>query len=344
LPTTRYNRLGRGLNDVYPHQVWYTTSFTRAQIKGDFRLPPANVYVHPQGICDSSNVGPGTRVWAFAHVLVGAVIGSDCNICDHVFIESDVIIGNKVTIKCGVQLWDGLRLEDEVFVGPNATFANDRYPRSKVYPSEYLKTHVLRGASIGANATILPGLTIGERALVAAGSVVTRDVPAKVLVQGNPARPSAFLDADLVDFGARDGEAPLEILPGVEVRRVSRTPERSEALISIEIVRDIPFVAQHFYALTEAPSGVLAGGHAYIRCAQFIALFSGAVTALVDNARERRAVRLSEPGTGILVPPGTWGGYLAFAPGTMLGVFNSEPYDPADRIQDYRTFLKRYGG
>ena len=134
----------------------------------------------------------------------GAVIGSDCNICDHVFIENDVVIGDKVTIKCGVQLWDGVRLEDEVFVGPNATFANDRYPRSKVYPSEYLKTHVLRGASIGANATILPGLTIGERALVAAGSVVTRDVPAKVLVQGNPARPSAFLDADLVDVGARD--------------------------------------------------------------------------------------------------------------------------------------------
>ena len=308
------------------------------------QLSPANIYVHPQGICDSSNVGSGTRVWAFAHVLSGAVIGSECNICDHVFIENDVIIGDKVTIKCGVQLWDGLRLEDEVFVGPNATFANDRYPRSKVYPSEYLKTHVLRGASIGANATILPGLTIGEGSLVAAGSVVTRDVPAKVLVQGNPARPSAFLDADLVDVGARDdGEAPLEILPGVKVWRATRIPEVSEALISIELAPNIPFVVQHFCTLTEVPSGMLAGGHAYTRSAQFIVLFSGAVTALVDNARERRAVRLSVPGMTMLMPPGTWGGYLAFAPRTMLGVFCSERYDPADRIPDYRTFLHRYG-
>ena len=142
---------------------------------------------------------------------------------------------------------------------------------------------------------------------------------------------------------ATTGEAPLEILPGVEVRRAPRTPERSEALISIELARNIPFVAQHFCTLTEVPSGMLAGGHAYIRCAQFIVLFSGAVTALVDNARERRAVRLSVPGMTILMPPGTWGGYLAFAPGTMLGVFYSEPYDPADRIPDYRTFLNRYG-
>ena len=277
---------------------------------------------------------------------VGAVIGSECNICDHVFIENDVVIGDKVTIKCGVQLWDGVRLEDEVFVGPNATFANDRYPRSKVYPSEYLKTHVLRGASIGANATILPGLTIGERSLVAAGSVVTRDVPAKVLVQGNPARPSAFLDADLVDVGARDDcEDPLEILPGVEVRRVPRTSERSGALDLDRACSQYSFCGAAFLRFDRGSQRrALAGGHAYIRCAQFIVLFSGAVTALVDNARERRAVRLSVPGTGILMPPGTWGGYLAFAPGTMLGVFCSEPYDPADRIQDYRTFLKRYGG
>ena len=308
------------------------------------QLSPANIYVHPQGICDSSNVGSGTRVWAFAHVLSGAVIGSECNICDHVFIENDVVIGDKVTIKCGVQLWDGVRLGDEVFVGPNATFANDRYPRSKVYPSEYLKTHVLRGASIGANATILPGLTIGEGSLVAAGSVVTRDVPAKILVQGNPARPSVFLDADLVDVGARDDwEAPIAILPGVEVWRPPGILERSEALTSIELARNIPFVVQHFCTLTDVPSGMLAGGYAYTRCAQFIVLFSGAVTALVDNARERRAVRLSVPGMTIFMPPGTWGGYLAFAAGTMLGVFYSEPYDSADRIPDYRMFLDRYG-
>src|SRR5450759_3745943 len=130
-------------------------------------------YVHPQAICESSSVGENTFVWAFAHVLPNAVIGTDCNICDGVFIENDVVVGNRVTVKCGVQLWDGLVVEDDVFIGPNATFTNDRFPRSKVFPEKFLKTIIRKGASIGANATILPGLEIGPRAVVGAGSVVT---------------------------------------------------------------------------------------------------------------------------------------------------------------------------
>src|SRR5207342_2576766 len=131
-----------------------------------------NYFCHPNALCESKEIGSGTRVWAFAHILPGARIGADCNICDGVFVENDVVIGDRVTVKCGVQLWDGVRLEDDVFVGPNATFTNDPMPRSKVYPAEFSKTIVRRGASIGANATILPGLTIGECSLVAAGSVV----------------------------------------------------------------------------------------------------------------------------------------------------------------------------
>jgi UDP-2-acetamido-3-amino-2,3-dideoxy-glucuronate N-acetyltransferase len=145
-------------------------------------------FVHPQGLCETSAVGEGTRVWAFTHVLAGARIGADCNICDHVFIENDVVVGDRVTVKSGVQLWDGLRLGDDVFVGPNATFTNDPFPRSKAYDHEVPITRVEDGASIGANATILPGLTIGSRAMVGAGSVVTRDVPAGAIVAGNPAR------------------------------------------------------------------------------------------------------------------------------------------------------------
>src|SRR4030088_2199160 len=118
----------------------------------------SGVYVHPQGLCESSTVGKGTRIWAFAHVLPGARIGRDCNICDGVFIENDVVVGDRVTIKCGVQLWDGLELEDDVFIGPNATFTNDHFPRSKLRSAPYLRTIVRRGASIGANATILPGI------------------------------------------------------------------------------------------------------------------------------------------------------------------------------------------
>ncbi len=93
--------------------------------------------VHPQGLCETTHVGEGTRIWAFSHVLPGASLGRDCNICDHVFIENDVVLGDRVTVKCGVQLWDGLRIEDDVFIGPNATFTNDRFPRSKQYPERF---------------------------------------------------------------------------------------------------------------------------------------------------------------------------------------------------------------
>lgn len=144
-------------------------------------------FVHPQALVETDRIGDGTRVWAFVHILSGAIIGSDCNICDHVFIENDVKVGDRVTVKCGVQLWDGVRLEDDVFIGPNATFTNDLFPRSK-QPFKVLQTVVRRGASIGANATLLPGITIGEKAMVAAGAVVIRDVAAFTLVAGNPAR------------------------------------------------------------------------------------------------------------------------------------------------------------
>jgi acetyltransferase-like isoleucine patch superfamily enzyme len=145
-------------------------------------------YIHPHALVeDGVKVGDKTRVWAFVHILPGAVIGEECNICDHVFIEGDVTIGDRVTIKCGVQVWDGLRIESDVFIGPNATFTNDPYPRSK-QDFELSYTLVKEGATIGANATILPGITIGEKSMVGAGAVVTKDVPAKTLVLGNPAR------------------------------------------------------------------------------------------------------------------------------------------------------------
>ena len=151
-------------------------------------------FVHSNAIVEAgASIGDGTRVWAFVHILPRASIGVDCNVCDHVFIENDVTIGDRVTIKCGVQIWDGISIEDDVFVGPNATFSNDMFPRSKVYPDKFLATTVKKGASIGANATILPGITIGENAMVAAGAVVTKDVPAYALVMGNPARIKRYL-------------------------------------------------------------------------------------------------------------------------------------------------------
>jgi acetyltransferase-like isoleucine patch superfamily enzyme len=152
------------------------------------------VYIDPRAVVEPGvTVGPGTRIWGFTHILRGVVIGRDCNICEHVFIEGGVILGDRVTVKCGVQLWDGVILEDDVFVGPNATFTNDPYPRSRQHLKEYPKTIVRKGASIGANATILPGIIIGTNAMVGAGAVVTRDVPPNAVVVGNPARVLRYL-------------------------------------------------------------------------------------------------------------------------------------------------------
>jgi UDP-2-acetamido-3-amino-2,3-dideoxy-glucuronate N-acetyltransferase len=145
-------------------------------------------FAHPQALVESDRIGAGTRVWAFAHVLPGATIGAECNICDGVFVENDVTVGDRVTVKCGVQLWDGVTLEDDVFVGPNATFTNDLFPRSGQHPDAYARTLVRRGASIGANATILAGTTIGPNAMIGAGAVVTKSVPPNAIVVGNPAR------------------------------------------------------------------------------------------------------------------------------------------------------------
>jgi UDP-2-acetamido-3-amino-2,3-dideoxy-glucuronate N-acetyltransferase len=144
--------------------------------------------ISDMAICETKKIGLGTRIWPFSHVLQNAVIGKDCNICENVFIENNVVIGDRVTIKNGVQIWDGITIEDDVFIGPNATFTNDRYPKSR--NSDYLmeRTIVKRKASVGANATILPGISIGQGALIGAGAVVTRNVPDFSVVIGNPAK------------------------------------------------------------------------------------------------------------------------------------------------------------
>jgi acetyltransferase-like isoleucine patch superfamily enzyme len=147
---------------------------------GDAEIPP-----HRQlTVCRKNQK---TFVWQYSIILKGAKVGTNCNINAHCFIENDVIVGDNVTVKCGVQLWDGIIIEDDVFIGPNVTFINDKYPKSKIYPFPFLRTIIRKGASIGGNATILGGITIGENAMIGAGSVVTKDVPSGELWLGNPA-------------------------------------------------------------------------------------------------------------------------------------------------------------
>jgi acetyltransferase-like isoleucine patch superfamily enzyme len=152
-----------------------------------------SVFVHKLALLESEHVGSRSRIWAFAHVMPGARIGAECNIGEQVFVEGGVTIGDRVTVKNGVAIWTGVTIEDDVFVGPNAVFTNDLYPRSRVYHDEIPATHVGTGASIGANATIIAGNTLGEYCMVGAGSVVTKDVKPYQLVAGNPARPMGWM-------------------------------------------------------------------------------------------------------------------------------------------------------
>ena len=187
----------------------------------------STVFVHERGLCESEQIGPRTRIWAFAHVMQGAIIGADCNVCDHAFVESGARLGDRVTVKNGVQIYDRVSIEDEVFLGPNMVFTNDLDPRSafKKSAEAFLPTVVKRGASIGANATLVCGITIGACAFVGAGAVVIRDVPAHALVVGNPSRQIGWvcacgkrLDAKLAcacgrryrkGAGSADGLVPL---------------------------------------------------------------------------------------------------------------------------------------
>ncbi len=152
-----------------------------------------SAFIHPTAVVENDEIGPRTRIYAFVHILPGAVIGADCNINDHCFVEGGVVLGDRVTVKCGNYLWDGLRVGDDVFLGPNVVYTNDITPRSRAHPEEFERIVIEKGASIGANSVLKGGITVGRYALVGMGAVVTRSVPAHALVYGNPARPHGYV-------------------------------------------------------------------------------------------------------------------------------------------------------
>lgn len=165
-----------------------------------------NYFVHPNAICESDEIGKDTRIWAFVHILKDVKIGEDCNLCDYVFVENGVTIGDRVTIKNGISVWNGVTIEDDVFLGPNCVLTNDLYPRSKGYHRENIKTLLKKGSTVGANATVICGITLGKYCMVGAGSVVTKSVPDFALVFGNPARFKYWISrkGDKLSFNEND--------------------------------------------------------------------------------------------------------------------------------------------
>jgi UDP-2-acetamido-3-amino-2,3-dideoxy-glucuronate N-acetyltransferase len=301
-------------------------------------------FVHPQGICESTSVGARTNVWAFAHVLPGAVIGREANICDHVFIENDVIVGDRVTIKSGVQLWDGIELQDDVFVGPNVTFTNDSFPRSKKYPEKFSRTVIERGASIGGGAVILPGVTIGQNAMVGAGAVVTRDVPPFAVVLGNPALITGYSDAagrkmlssppstQSMDFETSVAEKNPSII------HLDRATDMRGSLVVSEFEKDLPFIPRRYFIVYDVPSRDVRGEHAHRSCEQVLVCLKGSVRAIIDDGLGRAEFLLDSPDIALYMPAMTWGTQYSYSPDAILGVFASLPYDDSDYIRSYAEF------
>jgi acetyltransferase-like isoleucine patch superfamily enzyme/dTDP-4-dehydrorhamnose 3,5-epimerase-like enzyme len=304
------------------------------------------VYLHPHALCESVTVGEGTRVWAFAHVLPRARVGRDCNICDHVFIENDVIVGDRVTVKSGVQLWDGLRVADDAFIGPNATFSNDKYPRSKHYQAQVLQTWIDRGASIGGGAAILPGLRIGARAMVGAGSVVTQDVPAKAVVFGNPARIVGYVDVTRKDAAVREvrpTEPPGAVTPtsvrGVALHHMQLAVDLRGTLSAGEFPKHLPFQPVRYFVVYDVPGKDVRGEHAHRESHQFLVCVRGSVSVVVEDGASAEEIVLDRPDVGLYVPPLTWAVQYKYSSDALLLVLASDPYDPADYIRDYDEFL-----
>ncbi len=304
-------------------------------------------FKHPQAIVESEHIGEGTRVWAFVHILPGAVIGKDCNICDHVFIENDIKIGDRVTIKCGVQVWDGIEIEDDVFIGPNATFTNDAFPRSKQYPTRFAKTLVRKGASIGANATILPGLTIGDASMIGAGAVVTRDVPAFAVVAGNPAEIRGYVDASDLRKTLRasptESESPSRRpakVRGVQVLNLPLIKDMRGTLSFAEIGQFLPFHPKRFFFVFDVPTRTVRGEHAHRELHQFMICIQGSCSVVVDDGSQREEILLDRNNIGLHVPPLVWSVQYKYSPDAVLLVLASEVYMAEDYIRDYDEFLR----
>jgi UDP-2-acetamido-3-amino-2,3-dideoxy-glucuronate N-acetyltransferase len=309
----------------------------------------SDIFVHPAGILESRAVGAGTRIWAFAHVLPGAVLGRDVNVCDHVFIENDVVVGDRVTIKSGVALSDGLRVEDDVIVGANVSFTTDPLiERSEQDPPNHPHTILRRGSSLGAGAVLLPGLTVGARAMIDAGAVVTRDVPPHAIVTGNPAYITGYVGADRSraasphTIAVSSSEShPIERVSGVKLLTMPKVDDLRGMLSFGEVGQHLPFVPKRYFIVYDVATKEVRGEHAHKRLHQLLLCVRGSVSIVVDDGRHRGEVALDTPELGLYIPAGIWGTQYKYTRDAILLVLASDVYQAEDYIREYDEF-ERY--
>jgi acetyltransferase-like isoleucine patch superfamily enzyme len=310
-----------------------------------------NTYIHPLADIGISLIGEKTRIWQFVVILDGAKLGSECNVCAHVLIEGDVIIGDRVTIKSGVQLWNGLRVGNDVFIGPNATFTNDKFPRSKQFPESFLQTSLEDGVSIGAGAIILPGITIGRGAMIGAGAVVTRSVPPNAIVLGNPARITGYVDTNKgttpqsVDTNLHLIQTSKEGVheSGVQGVTLHKFPFISDIRGNLsvgEFENTVPFTPKRYFLVFGVPSIETRGEHAHHHCKQFLICTRGSCSVVADDGKNRQEFLLDRPDLGLYLPPQIWGIQYKYSSDAVLLVFASDYYDKDDYIRNYSDYLK----